>query len=376
MNRELKVPAALAILVAGFAAMVYWCGKQDESASPEPESPDFADVDIEIKDRPQKPHLTGLDSGVTRETNTAASQADSAADDAWWAQMREEHQPVSGADTGDAAAETVTADSRATQPLISSRPVNGVQDADLGNQDLDFLGDETGADFLNDRDDELYHESAYAEGAVPDPIQSSQSEIADPEYYREENRHWKPVKDDGAPPASPSRKPEYDSYVIQPGDTLSRIARRFLGAEHRAAEIFEANRDVLSDPHRLRIGTKIVIPRRRTQKSSESPAPVEPVAGNFAKQTVAETGNRKSLFRPVSGSPFQSSATLLEQTQTTAANEDHPARRYTVQRGDSLERIAVKHYGSRSKAHEIFRANRDQLSNPNSIRAGMTLVIP
>ncbi len=62
MNRELKVPAALAIMLLGFAAMVFWCGKSQDDAGAETAHEDFSDIDAEIQDRPHTPHLTGLDS--------------------------------------------------------------------------------------------------------------------------------------------------------------------------------------------------------------------------------------------------------------------------------------------------------------------------
>ena len=49
-------------------------------------------------------------------------------------------------------------------------------------------------------------------------------------------------------------------YVIQPGDTLSSIAERFLGSSAYWAKIYEANRDVISDPGSLKVGVKIKIP--------------------------------------------------------------------------------------------------------------------
>ena len=49
---------------------------------------------------------------------------------------------------------------------------------------------------------------------------------------------------------------------------------------------------------------------------------------------------------------------------------------YTVQRGDSLSRIAKRELGSYNLWNVIYEANRDQLSNPNVIRPGQVLTIP
>ncbi len=50
------------------------------------------------------------------------------------------------------------------------------------------------------------------------------------------------------------------TYVIQPGDTLWKIARNRYGAGWRWRRIYDANRDVLSDPGVLQAGQVIVIP--------------------------------------------------------------------------------------------------------------------
>ncbi len=52
------------------------------------------------------------------------------------------------------------------------------------------------------------------------------------------------------------------------------------------------------------------------------------------------------------------------------------AQTYTVQPGDSLSLIAKHFYGDANKYNKIFEANRDQLDNPDRIKAGQTLKIP
>ena len=65
----------------------------------------------------------------------------------------------------------------------------------------------------------------------------------------------------------------YRDYTVQHGDTLSGIAHRLLGASHRFGEIYEANRDRLPDPHRLRPHLVIRIP---VDDVAESPVPPSP----------------------------------------------------------------------------------------------------
>jgi LysM repeat protein len=52
------------------------------------------------------------------------------------------------------------------------------------------------------------------------------------------------------------------------------------------------------------------------------------------------------------------------------------ARRYTVQRGDTLSSIAQRFYGSTGDWNRLFAANRSVLRNPNMIFPGQVLAIP
>ena len=66
-------------------------------------------------------------------------------------------------------------------------------------------------------------------------------------------------------PAAPAQvaaavEPEETYYVIEKGDTLWAIAKKFLGNGNRYPEIFEANREVIIDPDKIFPGQKIRIP--------------------------------------------------------------------------------------------------------------------
>ena len=49
-------------------------------------------------------------------------------------------------------------------------------------------------------------------------------------------------------------------YEIKSGDTLSAIAKQFLGDANAYPKIFEANREVIKDPNKIFVGQKIRIP--------------------------------------------------------------------------------------------------------------------
>jgi LysM repeat protein len=51
------------------------------------------------------------------------------------------------------------------------------------------------------------------------------------------------------------------TYTVQSGDTLSGIAKKFLGNANEYMEIFNANRDQLSDPDKIKPGQVLKIPQ-------------------------------------------------------------------------------------------------------------------
>ncbi|MEL1263505.1 LysM peptidoglycan-binding domain-containing protein [Pseudoxanthomonas putridarboris] len=55
------------------------------------------------------------------------------------------------------------------------------------------------------------------------------------------------------------------SYTIEKGDTLSKIAKQHYGSASAWKQIFEANRDVLDDPDRIFPGQVIKLPPKPTE---------------------------------------------------------------------------------------------------------------
>jgi nucleoid-associated protein YgaU len=49
-------------------------------------------------------------------------------------------------------------------------------------------------------------------------------------------------------------------YVVQPGDSLSKIAKEVYGKAGRWKEIYEANKDQIKDPNLIRPGQELRIP--------------------------------------------------------------------------------------------------------------------
>lgn len=50
------------------------------------------------------------------------------------------------------------------------------------------------------------------------------------------------------------------TYIVQEGDTLSRVSANVYGTSARWADIYQANRDILANPNSLRVGQELRIP--------------------------------------------------------------------------------------------------------------------
>ena len=53
---------------------------------------------------------------------------------------------------------------------------------------------------------------------------------------------------------------EQTTYTVKAGDTLSKIAKQFLGDANAYMDIFNANRDQLTDPDKIKPGQVLKIP--------------------------------------------------------------------------------------------------------------------
>jgi nucleoid-associated protein YgaU len=67
----------------------------------------------------------------------------------------------------------------------------------------------------------------------------------------------------GAMPSNDGRGQPAATHKIVDGDSLAALAQRYLGSADRAAELFEANHDVLSHPQLLPIGETLKIPPKQ-----------------------------------------------------------------------------------------------------------------
>lgn len=68
------------------------------------------------------------------------------------------------------------------------------------------------------------------------------------------------------------------TYTVVKGDNLSKIAKHFYGKASAWPKIFEANRDLLDDPDRIKPGQVLKIPPAETPAEAAAPTDATPPA--------------------------------------------------------------------------------------------------
>jgi len=140
-----------------------------------------------------------------------------------------------------------------------------------------------------------------------------------------------------------SGTPSPQVYVVKPGDTLGEISMAVYGTSRKWQMISEANGNL--DPRTLRPGLKLVIPQVQ------------------AVPAVARSDTRV-IER------------ALEEVSEFVADTSRPAGVYRVKRGETLYAIARRVLGDGSRWKEIYELNRRQMSAPEDLAAGQTILVP
>lgn len=147
-------------------------------------------------------------------------------------------------------------------------------------------------------------------------------------------------------------------YTIRDGDTLSEIARQYLGSASLYNVLYDENRDVLNDPGNIPVGQKIRIPTAPKQDRTNADRSTASLAASHGNSTIM---------------PPRTTRTASRSDSVKGVADD---RSYVVREGDSLIRIAREKYGRDSMYLEILHANQDQIENPGQLQPGMVLRLP
>ncbi|HEX4125297.1 MAG TPA: LysM peptidoglycan-binding domain-containing protein [Tepidisphaeraceae bacterium] len=147
---------------------------------------------------------------------------------------------------------------------------------------------------------------------------------------------------DATTPAASDKK----HYTAEPGDSVSKMASRLMGANTKAnrAAIIAANASLKKDPNRVIVGEVYVIP-----------------------------GAEKS---PAASADTDAQAPAPANVAQALAPDKRPSRWYVVKPNDNLWRIATDEVGDSGAVAEIISLNKDILKGGDTIHPNMRLRLP
>ena len=234
------------------------------------------------------------------------------------------------------------------------------------------------------------------------------------------NRRQTEAEDESDDRDQPQEAPQF--YTVVAGDSLYRIAEKTFGPGKgpQWRRIAEAN-PALSDPSRLPLGLRIVIPPpqtpqrpapdvaedRTTVADSGTASPQDYVVkpgdtlGEIS-MAVYGTSRKWQMIRQANGNldpkalrpglklviPQVEETAVAQSTDTRAvqralaevsefvADTPRPSGVYRVKRGETLYAIARRVLGDGKRWKEIYELNRRQMSAPEDLAAGQKILVP
>ena len=278
MHRDKKVGLALGILLIGIVAAFFF---RNESVEVETALPlkNAEQIDSKIAEKSVTPYLTGVEFDDS--------------DDRFG-----EFEPAPSSRNHAAPADS-NSSSKDESAGSARRPPQPPRHWEL-------------PDFLRENDDrEISGEPAAQVESTPDPIPlGSQEDLAS--SIPTHNNAWQIAEERVTtnerrenPESNPTANKRAIVHQVQRGDSLWKLAGRYLGDAARFHEIYVANRDIMKSPNDLREGMRITIPTngqrtipprndRRSNASFRKP-----------NRTTGEPPNKeKPRFSPADRSPF------------------------------------------------------------------------
>lgn len=178
-------------------------------------------------------------------------------------------------------------------------------------------------------------------------------------------------------------------YVVQAGDTLPKIAMKVFGDPNRWQDLMVLNN--IDNGNRIVVGQKLITAANQAtmaapaaaQFAAAAPRNTAPrqvaagvanTAGNSVRQPVAHVSPADFEVAPHEVEETAAPSVSADAAEADASYYGQTGGSYTVQRGDTLGKIAKRVLGSSQKWREIARANPS--INPNKLNVGETLVIP
>ncbi len=148
--------------------------------------------------------------------------------------------------------------------------------------------------------------------------------------------------------------PKEKTYVVQPGDSVSSIAKEQLGSMDHAEAIIKANN--ITNPNTIEVGQTLMIP-------------------DVAGQVMTPDADKNATPSPTPTAAMKKAeGEKMEAQVTPAMTISITGDSYTVKKGDHLWDIAQRAYGDGNKYTLIIEANK--LRNPDRLEEGTVLKLP
>ncbi len=104
----------------------------------------------------------------------------------------------------------------------------------------------------------------------------------------------------------------------------------------------------------------------QTGKRKSSVAPKEYVAESYAEETAAPKGAAPIVIHEVE----ETVAVEVVEPEEGILSE------YTIEKGDTLQKISKKFYDTYRRWYEILEVNKDVITNPDRLKTGTVIKIP
>lgn len=174
-------------------------------------------------------------------------------------------------------------------------------------------------------------------------------------------------------------------YKAMPGDTVSRIARKYYGSESKpnCDLIVAANPSLKANPNKIVVGKTYIVPMKQPPTAAvTSPAPATPAAAMMVpvvsdSQTPGTpAGQPTPAVATPAGPSTRPTATIASTPAPTPATPAVATKEYVVKSGDSLWKIASTQCKDLNAVSKIRSMNRDVLKRGDALTVGMKLRLP
>jgi nucleoid-associated protein YgaU len=178
-------------------------------------------------------------------------------------------------------------------------------------------------------------------------------------------------------------------HVVKSGENFWTISRLYYGSGRFYKALWAANRDKVSAPDQLVVGTAILVPAPESlDRSLVEPAGTPRTDPDAKPPAVASRTNRRGKSASNSSTEIElalpvASATSNAPPRTPRTPDGDPIARvettyprYTVRPHDTLRSIARDTLGDSRRADEILEMNKDSIPDSKRLTAGQSLYLP